>query len=471
MNQNPYTIERVNFRGEGIAASIDPNRRAIRIPNALCGETVWATEIPFDPTKPRHAQYNIAYLRSIASPSPLRVDPICRHWRRCALCQYACVAYETQAKQKFDQWTKLIDKFVNVAQLTNKIEFKSAIFQSSYRNRCEGVYSNGELTIPPRDEARIVELEESSHSPQIPLHTCQMHTKALNRWISDVQNCIAQCDFDDGILFSFEANGDIPGDRLAKNEISNARLIAYAPPANAPKTRDMLQKLALIMADSNAAFIFQELPPRGSHVYPAAESFGKTTWYAYDIDAPDGNVLCALNGAWTPVNPRNAHLIRQTLGELIENSHFKHICEIGCGCGTHTGVFVSRAERYTGIDASWPAIQSAQFNARRATNWENASFYTDTAEHYLDKRYYKGARADAVVLHSNRLPYSARTAELCKRFGARDLFVVAPTAYALAQECRRFIDLNYRFDRVVLCDTLPMSYHMMGVAHLALDEG
>ncbi len=179
-------------------------------------------------------------------------------------------------------------------------------------------------------------------------------------------------------------------------------------------------------------------------------------------------MLCALKGAWTPVNPRHAHMIRETLSELSANSTFEHVCEIGCGCGTHTGVLAARSRRYTGIDASWPAIQSAQFNAKHAAGFGNASFFADTAEHYLDKRYYKGVRADAIVLHSNRLPYGDCVASLCRRFGAQTVFIVGPTAYALSRECRQFADLGYRLTDIVLCDTLPMSYHMMGVARLAI---
>ena len=460
MQRNKYCIEGMNFRGEGIASSADPNRKTVRIANAIEGEIVWATEVPFDPDLPRHLQKNITYLRSVETPSPRRVAPQCKHWQRCAMCQYACLEYEEQAKIKFDHWTKLISKFVDLSKLPNDIQFKPAIYRHGYRNRCEGLLSFDGIEpifgIDPRDDAQFVERAETGKSLPIPMTACAMHTPELNRWIAQVKPYIEPCGFVSGTKFSFEANDDT----------SSARVIVYAMPDTAKKSRAATQKLAQFMAPTGAAFIFQELPPRGSHVYPTAESFGNSPWYAYDIEPHTGNVLCALKGAWTPVNPRHAHLIRQTLEEMSADLHFQHVCEIGCGCGTHTGVFAPKSERYTGIDASWPAIQSAQFNAHHATNWHNATFYTDTAEHYLDKRYFKGERSDAIILHSNRLPYSAHTAELCKRFGAQTLFIVGPTAYALAQECHHFTELGYRMVKLALCDTLPMSYHMMGVAML-----
>ena len=118
------------------------------------------------------------------------------------------------------------------------------------------------------------------------------------------------------------------------------------------------------------------------------------------------------------------------------------------------------------FDASWAAIRSAQYNAR-ANGWTDAAFFTDTAEHYLDKRYFRGVRADGIVMHSNRMPYSLATAQMCGRFGAETVYIVAPTAYALAQECRHFASCGFGVRRICLCDTMPMTYHMMGLAMLA----
>ena len=123
----------MNFRGEGIASSADPNRKTVRIANAIEGEIVWATEVPFDPDLPRHLQKNIAYLRSVETPSPRRVAPQCKHWQRCAMCQYACLEYEEQAKIKFDHWTKLISKFVDLSKLPNDIHLSTWLPKSMRR--------------------------------------------------------------------------------------------------------------------------------------------------------------------------------------------------------------------------------------------------------------------------------------------------------------------------------------------------
>lgn len=473
METRRYTIEYVNFRGDGIARSQQPGRRTVCIGNALAGEIVLATEIPSDggegEEKRRYSKRPGAYLREVLMPSPLRVAPVCPQWQRCAMCQYACMAYDAQAAIKREQWIRLLSKFVGIEKIPNNIRFKKANYATGYRNRCEGFVLGGVIGVMPRAEAYAAEISETGASAPIDLSSCAMHDPALNRLIARVNACAADCGFAQETRLSFEANGDardLPFD--GETAAATSRIIVYAMPDEADRTRAAARRLCDALSPIGTSVVLQVLPPRGSHVYPAAECIGHTAWYAYDIDGAGGNVLCALKGAWTPVNPRHAHMIRETLSELSADSAFEHVCEIGCGCGTHTGVFAPKSQRYTGIDASWPAILSAQFNAKHDAGWGNASFFADTAEHYLDKRYYKGVRADAIVLHSNRLPYGERVAAMCRRFGAETVFIVGPTAYALSRECRQFADLGYRITDIVLCDTLPMSYHMMGVARLAI---
>ena len=217
----------MNFRGEGIASSADPNRKTVRIANAIEGEIVWATEVPFDPDLPRHLQKNIAYLRSVETPSPRRVAPQCKHWQRCAMCQYACLEYEEQAKIKFDHWIKLISKFVDLSKLPNDIQFKPAIYRHGYRNRCEGLLSFDGIEpifgIDPRDDAQFVERAETGKSLPIPMTACAMHTPELNRWIAQVKPYIEPCGFVSGTKFSFEANDDTSSARVIVTKSARQR--------------------------------------------------------------------------------------------------------------------------------------------------------------------------------------------------------------------------------------------------------
>lgn len=443
-----FDIVKMNFRGEGLGAN--ETQRSVRIANALVGEKVTAK----DASLPRRKQ---ALLDAVLSPSPLRCEPVCPHWARCAACQFQCFSPDAEIQFKFQNWLSLVKKFIDIP-IDCTIEHQSAAKPLAYRNRTEALVFGNILGLAPRSDVMVRDLIDGNHSEPIPMHDCCLHAPEVNALIAKVAAVLNDLSFRDGTRFSFEANDNLPREALTAGT-KNARLVISALPEVSDVTRENARKLSQFI---DAAIIYQELPPRGSHVYPEPEQIAGSPWYVYDSDHL-GNALGALKGAWTPVNPANAHHIRNTLIDWSRDFHGKNFLEIGCGCGTHSSVFSTCCEQYTGIDASWRAIRSAQHNAE-INRWKNTDFFTDTAQHYLDKRYYRGVRADAILLHSNRMPYDFKTAQHCLRFGAKRIYIVAPTAYALAQECRHFLQLGCALKKLLFCDTLPKTYHMMGVA-------
>lgn len=455
-----FHIEKQHFCGDGIAIS---DGRPIRIANALTGETVIAEDVSIR----RRRQ---AYLTQVTESSPLRCPPVCTQWQRCPACQYQCMRTESQRELKKTQWLSLIRKFVDIPGDCT-IEFHPAPRTLEYRCRIDAeVYRDNHgahLGIAPRLDAAVTDLhahgfppsEVSSLEPAevmelpaidpVPVAGCPLHAPELNSLIERVEPLLTR--FPLGTRLSLEAYRN------------SARITAYAKAESTLQTREAAQNLA---KQASIAVVFQQLPPRGSHVYPKPEFLSGSQYHCYAHNEL-GQPLMALPGAWTPVNPDNAKLIRRSFIRMVQGRSFHHVLELGCGCGTHSTVFARCATRYTGIDIAWPAILSAQHNAQ-SYMWENSSFFTDSADHYLDKRYYKGVRADAIVMHSNRLPYGEKTAQLILRFGAKDIMIAAPTAFAMAQECRHLCALGYHLNHLSLCDTLPLTYHMMATAHLSL---
>ncbi|MBQ1925898.1 MAG: hypothetical protein II180_07270 [Proteobacteria bacterium] len=455
-----FSVSHTHYCGDGMAES--PDCRMFRIANALAGECVEA--VPCAIMRRRQA-----YLLRVISPSPDRIAPSCPNWQACPACQYACLSVEAQRALKKAQWLRLIQKFIEIPEGC-PVDFICAPQTLGYRHRTDlTVFETpkGRITgILPRTDAAAVayfkalpdqdpanvsaqDIYDSGVVMPLDMQSCALHAPELSDLIA--RFCALNLPFAHQTKIGFEAYQD------------QSRLIFYAMPQEGRSTKALALEAAQALGVSA---IFQELPPRGSHVYPKPETLAGDAYYGYAHD-DESHLLYALRGAWTPVNPQNAAMIRQVLSEMTEHRHFASLLELGCGCGTHTSVMKRCAQVYTGIDASWPAILSAQHNAQRY-DWQNVAFFTDTAEHYLDKRYYKGCRAEAILMHSNRMPYSEKTAALCKRFGTKTLYIVAPTAYAVAQECRHFLSLGYRLTRLVLCDTLPMTYHMMAVASLEL---
>ena len=447
------TIDRTNFKGEGYGRTADG--AFYRVSNALDGERVLALEVAAE-------RRRIAYLEEVLSPSNNARTPFCPHWRDCAACQYSRLTVGDQQKLKEAHWLRLIRRFVPTLE---SAQSRSGVKSLCYRHRARARFSNGRFVMPVRMDAQLV-LEQYGDTcldhpveRDIPLHDCRLHADCLNEAMKCLEALLSNRT--DAALFEYdiEAFED------------NARLTLYAPPLHVEAGRGLARFIAGSIAGDALSWvvILQPVPARGSHVYPPSESFGKTPWYGYARNS-NHERLEALNGAWTPVNPDNAMAIREILRSCLECPlpPVKRILELGCGCGTHADIFDRFDVPYHGIDASWPAIQSAQHNAR-VFGWKNKTFQTSTALHYLDKNYYRGARADLILMHSNRLPYGADVASWCRRFGAHTILVVAPTAYAMAQECQDFIKLGYAVKQLLFCDTLPFTYHMMAVAMLQLE--
>ncbi len=467
-----YTITHIHYRGEGIAT--DETGRQIRIANTLAGETVEATDV----SVMRRRQ---AVLDKVIVSAKERCLPVCPHWHRCPACQFQCMTDDAQCELKSQNWVNLIQK-ITPESADCSIQFTPARKKLAYRHRTEATVFCHQLTAPvlgiaprldiaaqeTRDDAQqrgdtsfqLSELEpadifENGHYHPVPLKACALHAPELNQLITQTETWLAEIPLPHGTVIGFEAFKQ------------NSRVVIHTKPEHADSSRQAAHALfhALTPSFPGICLILQVLPPRGSHVYPKPEAISESPWYGYGQDM-HGDMLYALKGAWTPVNPDNAAIIRDTLVRMISNRTFKTALELGCGCGTHASIFARHAEHYIGIDASWPAILSAQYNAEQ-NHWPNTTFFTDTAEHFLHKRYKKGMSADAILMHSNRMPYSEKTAQLCVQFGAQDLYIVAPTAYAMAQECRHFIDLGFKLHEIVICDTLPMTYHGMAVAYLS----
>ncbi|MBO4351796.1 MAG: hypothetical protein J6A01_12755 [Proteobacteria bacterium] len=455
----PYFIEKQHFCGDGIAVC---DGRSIRIANALKGETVLAEDVSVR----RRRQ---AFLDEVTERSADRCAPICEHWKCCPACQYQCLRIEQQREIKKNQWLTLIKKFVDIPE-DCEIGFYEAPQTLGYRCRIDALVCHGAdgayLGILPRLDAAAFSFIQMGMSlsdlgmlepgdvlaneniEHVPLAHCPLHSDELNALIDRLEPLMGS--FLPQTRVSLEAYGD------------SARVVIFAMPEHAKATHHVAEQLA---KNLDISVVFQELPPRGSHVYPQPVLLGGSPWHCYAHNEL-GQALYVRTGAWTPVNPVNAQLIRQSMMRMVEGRHFEHVLELGCGCGTHSTVFSGVSAHYTGIDAAWPAILSAQHNAENY-RWGNVAFFTDSADHYLDKRYYKGVRVDAIVMHSNRMPYSEKTAHLCLRFGAKDLFIAAPTAFAMAQECRHFFGLGFHLKKLSLCDTLPLTYHMMATAHLS----
>ena len=95
------TIEDIAFGGEGVARV---DGFVLFVPFVIAGEEV---EVELTEVKARFAR---AKLVRVASPSPQRVTPACRHFGACGGCQYQHIAYGSQLDFKRKQVADLFER-------------------------------------------------------------------------------------------------------------------------------------------------------------------------------------------------------------------------------------------------------------------------------------------------------------------------------------------------------------------------
>lgn len=428
-------ISHLTFKGIGVGCEPGGHERW-RIAKVLPGELVEAR--PLETERGHHA-----ILEEVLEASPDRRPVACCADRHCAACQMQCLSPERQRSIKGAQWAKLLQRIADVS-VENVSEPHSPRLLFSYRNRTDLLFDHGCLGLRSLSGA----------VPDFtPLSGCLIQSAELNALVARMEELLAPfADIDTAVHFTLEEG------------FGKARITIYSSSEEKELAIAFASSLSVL---SGASILYQALPPRGSHVYPPVEVLYGDGFYLFDYNR-SGEPLYALKGAWTPVSRENAHLIRDLLyAEISEiNLKFDTCVEMGCGCGTHTDIFSSVSSRYIGVDASWNAILSAEHNAG-VSGWRNVEFRTGTDDRFFKKFYLRGNHSDLIVLHSCRLPFSSEIAEYCRKLCAREVLVVAPTAYAFSQEIKYLKNAGFELKKLHLCETMPHTYHMMGIARLS----
>lgn len=427
MDVQEFYIERQHFRGYGIG--VCPNDPSIRrrIPNALATERVLAATFEGS---------TWARLQEVLSPSPHRIEPHCACAQDCPGCQFQCMEPLAQRQHKRLSWQLLLKRIAGIEIPLSLAQAPRLLL--GYRQRADLELRSSELCIKALPNADKL---------SIPMHRCPNQNHALAKHITRIQDALRTHRVAPSIRFCLEANAH------------NARLLLrYAPQASAI-CHQIIQDLSCL---SDLSITSQALPPRGSHLHGAHTLHQGLQAFRYGVNEC-GEPLEALCGAWTAVCPENAQHVEQIIDDCLKQfPHFNALLEIGCGCGTHFRMLKRHCAQYTGIDQSWPAIQSAQ-NNQKTHHWDG-EFYTSDAQKFLNKQFLKQRHFDAIVLHSNRLPYHAQVFGLLHKIGAQCLIVVAPTAFALAKSCAELSAHCWQLKSIVLAETTPWTYHQMGVA-------
>ena len=142
-----------NIQIEGIAAEGKAiarlDNKVIFVPYAVPGDIV---NIQVTRKKSHYAE---AIITSIIQPSPMRIQPFCKHFGVCGGCKWQCLPYEEQLKAKQQQVEDALTRIGKVP-FPKILPIMGSKKTKAYRNKLEFGFSNKKWLTKEEIESRVV---------------------------------------------------------------------------------------------------------------------------------------------------------------------------------------------------------------------------------------------------------------------------------------------------------------------------
>ena len=388
-----------------------PDGRAVFIPFGIAGERV---RIELTLEKRNFARGRII---SIINPSPLRIQPRCRHFEDCGGCHYQHLAYTDQLRIKQGIVTRQLER---IGKITNPPvqPIVPSPLEWNYRNTVQFHLSpGGKLGYQRAGRAGVLEITEC-HLPLAPLNALGPQLK-LDPATGIGRVSIRQ-GVEDELLLGLESrSGQVPEFEI-------------------------------------------DFPL--SVVFTGAE--GKVL-----LSGEDFSIIRVLErdfrvsaDAFFQVNTAMAEKMVTHLLNLLDGKTFDHIVDAYCGVGLFSAFLASRCKQLTGIELSESACNDYAVNMEE---YDHVSLYIGAVEQVLPALEIK---PDLVLVDPPRAgldPYAL--GGLIKAEPTHIIYISCDPA-TLARDLALLIAAGYSLECVTPFDLFPQTYHVETVILLSRIE-
>lgn len=406
---------------------------------------------------------------NLRSPSPMRVQPFCRHFGVCGGCKWQMLPYPQQLEYKQREVLENL-KRIGKIELPGMRPITGSENDRFYRNKLEFTFSNRRYLLPEELQTGV-----SGETPVFGYHVPGFFDKVIDIeecWLMpEPVNAIRNAVRDFALLHNYpfydirEHTGWLRNMIVRMNpegELMVNLVIAYD--SNDKKDildhiRDHFPQVTTLLYTINPKMndSINDLEPQTWH--GSGFLMIKLGEYEYKISPK----------SFFQTNTRQAERMYETVREFAAIGRKGIVYDLYCGTGS-IGIFCSKeAEKIIGVELIAAAVEDAKENAR-INGLNNTSFFAgDVADICTPEFFAQHGRPDVVITDP---PRAGMHTKLVAQILAMEAPVVVYVSCNSATQARdlRMLDEKYRVTAIQPFDMFPHTHHIENVVRLELKE-
>ena len=455
-------VESLAYKGKGVAKL---DGFTLFIPNTAPGDTVRARVVK------KKKRYGEGKLLEVVTPSPLRIDPTCRHAPVCGGCTLQHLPYEEQKKAKEQQ---VRDHMTRFAHLDDSVVLPILGCETPlyYRNKME--YSFGTRRWLTQQEIESDAFVDD-HGFVAGLHAPGRYDKIL-----PLQECHLQPPLSYQIL-DMVREWCIRNDVAAYDPHTREGFMRHLMIRNSVHTNEWMVNLVTFRDDIKivvplAMRLSQRFPEITTIVNNINDTQSPTSVGRYErVLLGDGSITDKIGGlsfqidanAFFQTNTRQAETLYKTALELAAPSGDETMFDLYCGVGTITLFFSPYVSKAVGIELSAVAVENAAANAKE-NGISNTEFVLgDMKDTFNDELLAKHGRPDLLITDPPRAGMHPDVVQKLNELRVPSMVYVSCNPSTMARDLE-LLGAVYETECVRPVDMFPQTYHIEAVAKLRL---
>lgn len=454
-----------NIQIEGIAAEGKAiarlDNKVIFVPYAVPGDIV---NIQVTRKKSHYAE---ATITSIIQPSPMRIQPFCKHFGVCGGCKWQCLPYEEQLKTKQQQVEDALTRIGKVP-FPKILPIIGSKKTKAYRNKLEFGFSNKKWLTKEEIESRVVFPDMNAVGFHIP--------GAFDK-ILDLKECFLMDDFNNRIRnglrsyviekgYSFfdlrNQTGLLRNMMLRKTSTGEIMVLlqfCIREAQEEKEAQDVLQWIKTAFPE-----ITSLLYVNNTKCNDTISDLDIHTYSGIDCIYEQMEDLQFKIGpkSFYQTNSEQAFVLYKVVREFANLSGNEHVYDLYTGTGTIANFIAGKAKRVIGIEYVPEAIKDAKENAV-LNNLDNIQFFAgDMKDILTDDFVALYGRPDVIITDPPRAGMHNDVISTILFAAPKRIVYVSCNPATQARDVS-LLSSDYHITKVQPVDMFPQTHHVENV--------